>query len=101
MFRCHKAYEAIELGNPLNALTDLTGDVCEHFDIAHMTKLDLYHMMYRSWVNRSQLVAWLGKGSLRLQGFQHTLTRKTRHAKVHIEMAVHSDFCCPQKYRTK
>ncbi|XP_023931321.1 calpain-A-like, partial [Lingula anatina] len=29
--KCHKAYEVIESGDPLDALTDLTGAICEHF----------------------------------------------------------------------
>ncbi|ELU11032.1 hypothetical protein CAPTEDRAFT_206319, partial [Capitella teleta] len=65
----HKAYEAIETGNPLNALTDLTGDVCEHYSVRNVTQLDLFHILYISYSNRSHICCWLNKECLKLKGF--------------------------------
>ncbi len=51
-FRLNKAYEAIENGNPLNAITDMTGNVCEHYrpDTSHCNIL--FHILYKSCIRR-------------------------------------------------
>ncbi len=48
-YRIHKAYEAVEIGNPVSALTDLTGNLCEHFrpDVSSQSQT-LFHTMHKS-----------------------------------------------------
>ena len=56
--RCNKAYEAIEFGNPLDALADLSGAICEHFILDEMSRDRLFHTLYKSSLNRSLIICW-------------------------------------------
>ena len=72
MSRCHKAYEAIEVGNPVNAITDLSGAICEHFTTQPDAPPSHFHMMYKASVNRSLIV---GIRSMRILKVGLTPTR--------------------------
>ena len=64
--RCHKAYEAIESGNCLDAITDMCGAICEHYS----TSYPLYHVIYKSCANRSLIVCWRNSRSYRQGEFK-------------------------------
>ena len=55
-FRLHKAYEAVEIGNPVSALTDLTGCICEHFRPDTNQSNRLFHTMYKSSSRRYKIL---------------------------------------------
>ncbi|CAD5115104.1 DgyrCDS4113 [Dimorphilus gyrociliatus] len=70
--KCHKAYEAIEIGKPINALTDFTGAICEDFclDDQQQTPNDnLFHILYVSYISRSMMVCWRKAKCNQLGGF--------------------------------
>ncbi|CAH1773812.1 unnamed protein product, partial [Owenia fusiformis] len=56
--KCFKAYEVLELGNPLNAVTDFTGAICEMFRIDQLKNEDLFHLLHKSCINRSMITCW-------------------------------------------
>lgn len=53
-----QAYESIEYGNTIDALTDLTGGICELFQPDINPPDNLFHILYKSSVNRSFMVCW-------------------------------------------
>ncbi|XP_071143608.1 uncharacterized protein [Mytilus edulis] len=68
-----KTYESIEIGNMLNALSDLTGDICEFYTQDINPPENLFYIMYKSYSNRSLLVCWRNDKRLTHTGFHHTL----------------------------
>ncbi|ESO83134.1 hypothetical protein LOTGIDRAFT_169536 [Lottia gigantea] len=56
--KCKKTFQAIEYGNILDALTDLTGGICEFYTPDVNPHENLYHIMYKSSLNRSMMVCW-------------------------------------------
>lgn len=69
-YRCKKTYEANECGRTLDALTDLTGGVCEFFTPDINPPENLFHVLYKSCVNRSQIVCWRNDKLLTPTGFK-------------------------------
>ena len=57
--RLHKAYEAVEIGNPLSALTDLTGCLCEHFRPDISQSNTLFHTIFKSCGRRYALFLYI------------------------------------------
>jgi hypothetical protein len=68
-----KTYESIEVGNTLNALSDLTGDICEFYAQDINPPANLFYIMYKSYLNRSLVVCWRNQKRLTHTGFHHTL----------------------------
>ncbi|KAL4217684.1 Calpain-1 catalytic subunit [Mactra antiquata] len=68
--KCKKTYEAIECGKTLDALTDITGGVCEFFTPDINPPENLFHILYKSCVNRSQIVCWRNDKILTPTGFK-------------------------------
>ncbi|KAI0207695.1 hypothetical protein LSAT2_007676 [Lamellibrachia satsuma] len=68
--KCHKAYEAIESGNCLNAIADLSGAICEHYNTSSSGTIPLYHVIYKSCANRSLIVCWRNSRSFRQGEFK-------------------------------
>lgn len=68
-YRCKKTYEANECGRTLDALTDLTGGVCEFYTPDINPPENLFHVLYKSCVNRSQIVCWRNDKLLTPTGF--------------------------------
>ncbi|XP_064597454.1 LOW QUALITY PROTEIN: calpain-1 catalytic subunit-like [Liolophura sinensis] len=69
--KCCKTYEAIEVGKTLDALTDLTGAICEHFTPDITPPENFFHLLYKSSVNRSFMVCWRNEKRLTSTGFDH------------------------------
>lgn len=68
-----KTYESIELGHILNALSDLTGDICEFYTQDINPPANLFYIMYKSHQNRSLMVCWRNEKRLTHTGFHYTL----------------------------
>ncbi|XP_052271984.1 uncharacterized protein LOC127872693 [Dreissena polymorpha] len=71
--KCKKTYEANEVGRTMDALTDLTGAVCEYFTPDINPPENLFHLLYKSCVNRSQMVCWRNDKLLTPTGFTYDL----------------------------
>ena len=69
--RCKKTYEANEIGCSLDALTDLTGDICEFYNPDTNPDENLFHVLYKSCVNRSLIVCWRNDKRLTPTGFMY------------------------------
>ena len=54
----------------LNALTDFTGTVCEHYSPDQGAPANLFHVLYKSSINQSLIVAWRNARSFREAGFR-------------------------------
>ncbi|XP_046561732.1 calpain-3-like isoform X1 [Haliotis rubra] len=67
--KCKKTFQAIEYGNMLDALTDLTGCVCEYYTPDVNPADNLFHIMYKSSINRSMMVCWRNDKRLTSTGF--------------------------------
>ncbi|XP_060606456.1 uncharacterized protein LOC132758775 isoform X2 [Ruditapes philippinarum] len=67
--KCKKTYEANECGRTLDAFTDLTGGVCEFYTPDINPPQNLFHLLYKSCVNRSQIVCWRNDKLLTPTGF--------------------------------
>ncbi|XP_033726509.1 uncharacterized protein LOC117316119 [Pecten maximus] len=66
-----QTYEAIESGNTLDALTDITGAVCEFYTPDINPPEHFFHIIYKSWENRSYMVCWRNSKRLTPTGFNH------------------------------
>lgn len=64
-----KTYETIECGNMLDAMTDLTGAICEFFNPDVNPPENIFHLLYKSSVNRSLMVCWRNEKRLTPSGF--------------------------------
>lgn len=67
--RFNKAYETIEYGDILDALTDLTGAICEYFTPDVNPPEQFFYTLYTSVVNRSLVVCWRNEKRLTWSGF--------------------------------
>ena len=76
-YRCKKTYEAIESGNTLDALTDLTGSICEFYTPDINPAENLFHVLYKSCVNRSLVVCWRNDKRLTPTGFMYKTSNDT------------------------
>ncbi|XP_061165059.1 uncharacterized protein LOC133173991 [Saccostrea echinata] len=65
----NKAYETIEYGDVLDALTDLTGVICEYFTPDVNPPEQFFYTLYSSVVNRSLVVCWRNEKRLTRTGF--------------------------------
>lgn len=68
-FRCNRTYESIENGNILDALTDLTGAICEYFTPDVNPPHNLFRLLHISCFNRSLIVCWRSEKRLTPIGF--------------------------------
>ncbi|OWF34953.1 Calpain-9 [Mizuhopecten yessoensis] len=66
-----QTYEAIEYGNTLDALTDITGAICEFYTPDTNPPEHFFHIIYKSWENRSYMVCWRNNKRLTPAGFNH------------------------------
>ncbi|XP_060069829.1 uncharacterized protein LOC132549877 [Ylistrum balloti] len=66
-----QTYEAIECGNTLDALTDITGAICEFYTPDINPPEHFFHIIYKSWENRSFMVCWRNNKRLTPTGFNH------------------------------
>ncbi|XP_069105998.1 uncharacterized protein [Argopecten irradians] len=64
-----QTYEAIECGNTLDALTDITGAICEFYTPDINPPEHFFHIIYKSWENRSYMVCWRNSKRLTPTGF--------------------------------
>ncbi|KAK7092094.1 hypothetical protein V1264_009695 [Littorina saxatilis] len=67
--KCKKTYQSIEYGSTLDALTDLTGAVCEHFTPDVRPPRILFRILVKSHMARSQMVCWRNEKRLTTNGF--------------------------------
>lgn len=68
-FRCKKTFQSIEYGHTLDALTDLTGAVCEHFSPDVRPPSNLFRILLKSHLARSMMVCWRNDKRLTPTGF--------------------------------
>ncbi|KAK7495173.1 hypothetical protein BaRGS_00013583, partial [Batillaria attramentaria] len=67
--KCKKTYQSIEYGRTLDALTDLTGSVCEHFTPDVRPPRNLFRVLIKSHLARSLMVCWRNDKRLTSTGF--------------------------------
>ncbi|PVD32071.1 hypothetical protein C0Q70_07499 [Pomacea canaliculata] len=67
--KCKKTFQSIEYGHTLDALTDLTGAVCEHFSPDVRPPSNLFRILLKSHLARSMMVCWRNDKRLTPTGF--------------------------------
>ncbi|KAK6168051.1 hypothetical protein SNE40_021953 [Patella caerulea] len=67
--KCKKTFQAVEYGNILDALTDLTGAVCEFYTPDVNPPENLFHVLYKSNINRSMMICWRNNKRLTASAF--------------------------------
>ena len=72
-YRIMRTYEAIECGDILDAITDLTGAICEFYTPDVNPPERLFYILHKSFQNRSFIVCWRNDKRLTPTGF-HAIT---------------------------
>ncbi|XP_059144005.1 calpain-3-like [Physella acuta] len=67
--KCKRTFQAIEYGFTLDVLTDLTGAICEFFTPDIDPPSNLFHILYKSALNRSLMACWRNNKRLTPAGF--------------------------------